>query len=334
MKRLSKILMTTGILILALQFSHANPVKVGFCMANTNGDRWMKDREYLPREAAKSGVEILVYDALNSHEKQFEQAKAAIDSGITVLILIPVDAEKAVEIVDFAHRRSVKVISYDRLVLNAQVDYYISFDPIKVGKIEAAYALKHRPEGNYMILKGPLKDYNAVLFPKGQMEVLEPHIKSGKIRIIYEKNLLEWGDMEAFMDLQEFLPSYEGKIDAILSTSDKTASGALMLLESYAIGSDYILTGQGASLSGCQDILEGKMTMTVYKPVNALAKLAVDKAIKISQNQELNLKDATTINNGKYDIPAFYIDPMEIDIHNIDKLIADGFWSKEQLQLK
>src|SRR5690606_38206888 len=102
--------------------------------------------------------------ALNDHDKQFSQVKEAIDEGITILILIPVNAEKAIEIVDYAHAKDNKVISYDRLVLNANVDYYISFDPIKVGRVEAEYAVNLRPEGNYMILKGPLKDYNAVLF--------------------------------------------------------------------------------------------------------------------------------------------------------------------------
>ncbi len=76
------------------------------------------------------------------------------------------------------------MITYDRLILGADVDAYISFDNEKVGELQAQGVLDAAPKGRYFLLGGAPTDNNAKILRQGQMKTLQPAIDKGAIKVV------------------------------------------------------------------------------------------------------------------------------------------------------
>ena len=92
--------------------------------------------------------------------------------------------------------------------------------------------------------------------------------------------------------------------------------------------------GQDADLEACQRIVEGTQTMTVYKPVEKLAKRAAECAIALAVGEDITGDDVTKYNDGTYDIPYIGLKPIAVTKDNIDEvIIGSGFHLKEDVYL-
>ncbi len=138
------------------------------------------------------GGQVKTLAANGIPEVQKKQAELLIEEGVDVLVVVPTDAEAAAEIVDIAHKADVKVISYDRLIKNADLDYYISFDNEKVGELQATEILKKVKTGNFAYIGGAEADNNAHLLRQGTMKVLQPLIDKGDIQLVYDQYTDQW----------------------------------------------------------------------------------------------------------------------------------------------
>jgi D-xylose transport system substrate-binding protein len=110
---------------------------IGFSMATLKEDRWLQDRDIFLAKAKKEGYDVIVKNANNDSQLQYEQVEEMLKSGIDILVIVPHDSVDASRCVSAAKKAGIPVVSYDRLVSNAEVDVYISFDNIKVGRVEA-----------------------------------------------------------------------------------------------------------------------------------------------------------------------------------------------------
>ncbi len=317
----------TGITSLSAQDS----VKIGFSLGDFSSDRWGLEAEIFTKKANALGAKVMIEFAYGDPKQQIEQSEKMIASGVKVLVIAPNDAEKCAEIVNIAHKSGVKVIAYDRMIRNADVDYYLSFDNMMVGEQQAQYAVDHHPEGNYVILGGPTSDNNSILFMKGELKVLKPYVDKGAIKIILQKHLADWNSIDAFNEIQSLLDSGVKNISAIITANDELASGAIMALDMNNADSNIIITGQDASLGGCQNIIDGKQSMTVYKPFPRLAKMAADLALELSKGGKIT-ETTTSLNNGYKDVPSIIMNSVVVDKSNIRKVVVDsGFIKKDQL---
>jgi len=261
---------------------------------------------------------------------QTKQADNMLTKGVDVLIVAPHNGEIAASIVEAAHRRGVPVISYDRLIRDADVDLYISHQVAKIGEMQAQYALDHAPKGNYVLIGGSPTDYNAILLRQGQMTVLGPAIKRGDIKIISEQFAREWKAEEALRITEDALTKTGNKIAAIVASNDGTAGGAISALEAAGLAGKVLVTGQDAQKDAMQRIVKGTQSMTVYKPIPPLAYGAVDAAIKLARKEAVNTPDK--INNGKKDVPAILLQPIVVDKANSDAtVIKDGYHTHQDV---
>lgn len=304
---------------------------IGFSLGDFFVDRWYKDRDYFVEFANQQGVKVLLAYGYGDAENQETENIRLIDEGVKVLAIVPTDAEAVKKTVEYAHKNGVKVISYDRLIKNAPIDYYISFDNEKVGQMQAECAIKNKPKGNYVLLGGPVKDNNALMFMKGQKDVLQPYIDKGDIKIIAEKHLSEWGSMEAYLEMQN-LTDFYGNIAAVVASNDLIASGVIESLDLSGADKGTVITGQDASIEGCKNILSGKQTMTVYKSVKALAAAAVKLAVEVANQNEIDQVNGS-INNGHSDVPSVLLPPVAVNKENLYKIVvADGFLTEDELK--
>jgi D-xylose transport system substrate-binding protein len=305
------------------------PVRLGFSMDTLKEERWVRDKEAVEARAKELGVELDVQVANGDDALQRNQCENLLTKGVDVLIVAPHNGEIAASIVEAAHRQNVPVISYDRLIKNSDVDLYVSHQVLKMGEMQAQYALDHAPKGNYVLIGGSQTDNNALLLRQGQMNILKPVVDRGDVKIISDQFAREWLASEALRLTEDALTRTSNDIQAIIASNDGTAGGAISALPAQLVGK-VIVTGQDAELIACQRIVEGRQSMTVYKPIKPLAYSAVDSAIKFARGEKVDAADK--INNGKIDVPSILQTPIAVDKANIaDTVVKDGYHKLEDV---
>src|ERR1051325_5191368 len=240
---------------------HTGPVRIGFSMDTLKEERWQRDKQLVEQRAKEVGAQLDVQVANGDDAVQTKQADNMLTKGVDVLIVAPHNGEIAASIVEAAHRKGVPVISYDRLIRDADVDLYVSHQVEKIGEMQAAYALQHVAKGNYLLIGGSPTDYNASLLRKGQMNVLKPAVDRGDVKIISDEFAREWKAEEALRLTEDALTRTGNKIDAIVASNDGTAGGAISALEAAGLAGKVLVTGQDAQKDAVQRIVKGKQTM-------------------------------------------------------------------------
>ncbi len=332
---------------------------VGVVLPTKNEPRWIQDETRFNDafKAAGYTVQILFSDGDSAKEKA--NVESLISQGIKVLIICPQDATAAAAAVDEAHAAGIKVISYDRLVLDSSsVDYYVTFDSVSVGKAQGQYLVDHATgTGNPLYLyAGAATDNNAFLFFQGAWSVLQPKIADGTFVIKnssqavgLQSNATLTRDQEGQIigqvttnwDFNTAKSLAEANLTAakaadkgnvfILAPNDGTARA---IADTFAADKDvksYVITGQDAEEASVQYIIDGKQSMTVLKDVRTLVKDAIAAAVDFLSGK--TPPQTTTYNNGKIDVPASPSPIISVDKSNLKAAIIDsGYWPASDFQ--
>lgn len=305
------------------------PVRIGFSMDTLKEERWQRDKALVEQRCKEVNADCEVQVANGDDAVQTKQCDNLLTKGVDVLIVAPHNGQIAASIVEAAHKQGVPVISYDRLIRNSDVDLYVSHQVVKIGQMQAQYALDHAPKGNYVLIGGSQTDNNAILLIEGQMSVLQPAVDKGQIKIVTKQFAREWLASEALRIMEDALTKNNNDIQAVIASNDGTAGGAVSALPPQLVGK-VLVTGQDAALDAVQRVVDGKQTMTIYKPIQPLAFAAVDSAVKLARGEKVDAKD--TINNGKINVPALLFEPMVLDKNNVmQTVIKDGYHKVEDV---
>src|SRR5213595_1779585 len=305
------------------------PVRIGFSMDTLKEERWQREKASVEQRCKEVGAECEIQVANGDDAAQTKQCDNLLTKGVDVLIVAPHNGQIAASIVEAAHKQGVPVISYDRLIRNSDVDLYVSHQVVKIGQMQAQYALTNAPKGNYVLIGGSQTDNNALLLMEGQMQILQPAADKGQIKIVTKQFAREWLASEALRIMEDALTKNNNDIQAVVASNDGTAGGAISALPPQLVGR-VLVTGQDASLDAVQRVVEGKQTMTIYKPIQPLAFAAVDSAMKLAKSEKVDAKDK--INNGKLDVPSLLFEPIVLDKTNVmQTVIKDGYHKLEDV---
>ncbi len=328
------IVISIFLLGLALSFQvrpEESPVHIGFLLDTLKLERWQRDSKLVQARAAELGAKITVRAAEGDDNLQLQQANQLLDAGVNVLIVVAHDAEKAAAIVQAAQRKGVPVISYDRLIKNSPASLYISFDNVKVGKLQASTLLAAVPKGRFFLLEGPPSDNNALQFERGQKLALQEAVDTGRITLAGEEWCHQWNRADAYEATLAALKKSDGKIAAIVAANDELAGGAIQALKEHKLAGTVPVSGQDADLPGVVRIIRGTQTMTVYKPLGPLAKRAVDAAVALAHGTKPTTSES--IPNGPYAVPAILLQPIAVDQKNLGAtVISDGFHTAAEIK--
>ena len=285
-------------------------------------------------KALCSDCQILYSNANQDAAAQQNQADAALTNGAKVLVLDPVDSASAASIVSKAKAQNVPVISYDRLVTGADLDYYISFDNMEVGKLQARSLVSKlkadgKGSGTIVMINGSPTDNNAKLFKQGAHSVLDTSgLKIGK-----EYDTPDWSPDQAQSEMEQAITALgKNGFQAVYAANDGTAGGAIAAMRSQGIDpSNRPVTGQDAELAAVQRILTGEQYMTVYKAIKPEAGQAAELAVDLL-NDNRTAADALAkqqTNNGKKEVPSIILTPVAVTKANanqtVGQMITDGF---------
>jgi D-xylose transport system substrate-binding protein len=310
-----------GQLVLAQQ---SDKLKIGFSAEAMKGERWQTDLNTFTAQAEKLGADVISDDANGDDDLQFQQVKDLIKAGIKVLVLLPRDTKAASRIVDTAKSANVKVISYDRLVENSNVDLYISFDRVEIGRMQAEYLVQLAPTGNYVLIAGSPNDEGAKTLHDEQMKVLQPYIDRGDIKVISDGYTKDWMPSEAYIRMLAVIDSAHGNIAAIVASNDGLAGGAIQALQEHNLAGKVLVSGQDADLAAVICISRGTQTMTVYKPIADEATRAAEAAVHLAKGEKTDSDTTVKVGNGS--VPAILLKPEIVTKDNIKKtVVKDGF---------
>jgi D-xylose transport system substrate-binding protein len=308
-----------------------NQPTIGLLLETLKEERWQRDRDYFVAAAEKMGAKVLVQSCNGSDQVQISQAENMITEGVDLLVVVSHNGKIAAAIVNNAHKNGVKVIAYDRIINDCDLDLYVSFDNIKIGELQAQYLVDRVPAGNYVIIGGSPVDDNARQLHTGQMNVLAPYLKSGKINVVLDQFAIDWQPIEALKHTENAITKNNNDIVAVVASNDGTASGSIQALEEQKLAGKVLVSGQDAELAACQRIVDGTQSMTIYKPIKPLAEAAAEAAMLLIQNKPVP-KATSKVNNGKIDVPSILLDPIPVDKANMmSTVVKDGFQKKEDI---
>jgi D-xylose transport system substrate-binding protein len=334
-KDLRSIWVLTVMVVLALNVQwvraqDGDKPKIGFSIEAMKGERWQTDLDSFEARAKQLGADVISADADGDDDRQFQQVKGMIKAGIKVLVLLPHDTAKASRIVDAAQSANVKVISYDRLVLNSNLDLYLSFDRKEIGWLQADYLVKHAPKGNYVLIAGSPNDEGAKALHDEQTKVLQPYVDRGDIKVVADAYTKDWLPSEAYLSMLRAIDSSHGSIAAVLASNDGLAGGAIQALREHNLAGRVLVSGQDADLMAVICIAQGTQSMTVYKPVANQAAVAAEEAVRLAKGQ--GTRANRVVNNGKMDVPAILLKPIVVTRDNIKTtVVKDGFQTLKRI---
>ena len=308
----------------------AKDLKIGMSIDDLRLERWQKDSSIFVKKAEALGAKVYIQSANGDDSAQISQIENMINKNIDVLVIIPHNGEVLSNVIAEAKKEGIKVLAYDRLINNADLDFYVSFDNEKVGELQAQSIIEKKPEGNYFLMGGSPVDNNAKLFRKGQMKVLQPLIDSGKIKVVGDQWVDSWLPEKALQIMENALTANKNNIDAVVASNDATAGGAIQALSAQGLSGTVAISGQDADLAAIKRIVEGTQTMTVYKPITLLADKAAE--ISVSLAKEEKIQPNAELNNGLKNVPSYLLEPIVVDKNNIEAtIIKDGFHSKDSI---
>ncbi len=305
-------------------------VKVGLLIHALDKERWENDRNFIVQKVQDLGGTVKVRIAENDANKQLEQAKELLANGVNVLVVVPVDQFAAADIVKVAHQKNIKVISYDRLIKNCKLDYYVSTDNIEIGTLQAKYLTTIKPVGNYALIGGAERDNNSQFLYLGQMNVLQPLVEKGDIKIVYNVFTNYWGEKEGYKHAKKILKLKSG-VDAIIAGNDAIAMGVLKALKEADKEGEVLVAGQDADLRNLQEIVAGNQACTIYKPYEKLAATVADIAVTLANCGECE-KSYQTVSNGEVLVPAVFQHASIVNKENLKlTVISEGYQKAEEV---
>lgn len=308
----------------------AKSLKIGMVIDDLRLERWQKDRDIFVDKAEELGAKVYVQSANGNEQTQISQIENMISRGVDVLVIIPTNGGVLSNVIKDAKRDGIKVLAYDRLINNADLDFYLSFDNERVGEMQAKAMLDAKPKGNYFLMGGAPTDNNAKLFRQGQMNVLQPKIDSGDIKIVGDQWVNYWLAENALKIMENALTANNNQIDVVVASNDATAGGAIQALEAQGLAGKVSISGQDADLAALRRIVDGTQTMTIYKPINTLASRAAEIAVELANGEEP--AQNSSLNNGMKDVPAWLLDPVAVTSKNIKTtVVRDGFHAESEI---
>ncbi|GCE21098.1 hypothetical protein KDK_48980 [Dictyobacter kobayashii] len=286
------------------------------------------------------GAHVDYHNANGDTDAQMAQATTGMQDGDCILVVAAHDSIAAASIVTLAKAHNIPVIAYDRLLQSTDVNYYVSFNNIQVGALQAQYIADHYltykrgAQVNLTMISGSQTDTNALLFSIGAHTVLDPLLATHELSIINEVFTPDWSNPTAQTEMESVLADQKDDVQIAYVANDGMANSVIAALDSARLSGKVLVTGQDATVAGLRNILLGKQNMTVYKPIAKEAQSVGDlvKALHDGKDVKGLTGGATTPTYNGGNIPSILDNPISVDIHNIKQtVIKDGFVSKKDL---
>jgi D-xylose transport system substrate-binding protein len=302
---------------------------VGVSWSNFQEERWKTDESAIKTELAKLGASYISADAGGSPEKQLADIDSLIAKGAKALIILAMDKDAILPAVNKANQQKIPVVAYDRLI-EAPGVFYITFDNMEVGRMQARAIFSAKPKGNYVMIKGSPTDPNANFLREGQQEVIDAAVKKGDIKIVGDEYTEGWKPEVAQKNMEQILTKTGGKVDAVVASNDGTAGGVVAALTAKGL-KGVPVSGQDGDHAALNRVALGTQTVSVWKDARDLGRDAASAAVTLAKGGKV--KGGKTWNGGekKVSLQAEFLKPIPVTAKNLDLVVKAGWIKKADL---
>ena len=306
----------------------ADDIIVGVSWSNFQEERWKTDEAAIKSALDAAGAKYISADAQSSSGKQLSDIESLIAQGATALIILAQDASAVGPAVQAASDEGIPVVAYDRLIEDARA-FYLTFDNVEVGRMQARAVLAAQPTGNYVMIKGSPTDPNADFLRGGQQEVLQAAIDAGDITIVAEAYTDGWVPANAQRNMEQILTAQDNKVDAVVASNDGTAGGAVAALTAQGM-EGIAVSGQDGDHAALNRVAIGTQTVSVWKDARALGKAAAEAAVALAAGNavegaaEWTSPSGTTMNSK-------FLAPVAVTADNLGVVLDAGWIEKDAL---
>ncbi|NDK36139.1 D-xylose ABC transporter substrate-binding protein [Rhodovulum sulfidophilum] len=309
----------------------AQDLTVGVSWSNFQEERWKTDEAAIRAALDAAGAEYVSTDAQSSSAKQLSDVESLIAQGVDALLILAQDTSAIIPAVQAADDEGIPVIAYDRLIEDPRA-FYLTFDNLEVGRMQARAVLEQAPEGNYVMIKGSPTDPNADFLRAGQQEVLQPAIDAGKVRIVGEAYTDGWLPANAQRNMEQILTANDNEVDAVVASNDGTAGGAVAALAAQGMAGIPV-SGQDGDHAGLNRVAKGTQTVSVWKDARELGRTAAEIAIELAGGTPMSdIADAAQWTSpAGTTLWARFLEPIPVTQNNLTTVTDAGWIGVEAL---
>ena len=312
-------------------FADGHAPTVGVSWSNFQEERWKTDEAAIKEALDAAGATYISADAQSSSSKQLSDVESLIAQGADALIILAQDAQAIGPAIEAAKAEGIPVVGYDRLIEDPYA-FYLTFDNVEVGRMQARAVLEAQPEGNYVMIKGSPTDPNADFLRGGQQEVLQEAIDSGAITIVGEAYTDGWLPANAQRNMEQILTAEDNAVDAVVASNDGTAGGVVAALT--AQGMEGIpVSGQDGDHAALNRVAKGTQTVSVWKDARDLGRAAGEIAVALAGGTEAGAVDGAQAwtSPGGTDMTAIFLEPIPVTKDNLSTVVDAGWIEKDAL---
>jgi D-xylose transport system substrate-binding protein len=320
--------------------------KVGLSFSDFATERWPNENKLMTKLLQDKGYDVISQQANQDPKLQNDQIDNMITQGVKAVIVVAQDGDAAATAAASAAKAGVKVIAYDRLIKSPDIAAYLSFNNVEVGRQQSLGVLKAlgltdpKNTGKWtkdnpvklVKLGGDKGDNNAILFRQGQDEALQPYVDAGVIKVVADQFVDKWSAANAQKLMENILTSQGNKIDAVVASNDGTALGALQAMNAQKLAGVVPISGQDATADGCNSIVKGQLTVTIFKDIRNLSPLAVDLTDALLKGKSMDglksftLAELTNDKTKTGNVMALFLPVVQVDKSNVyDVVVKSGF---------
>ncbi len=308
----------------------AQDLTVGVSWSNFQEERWKTDEAAIVSALEAAGADYISTDAQSSSSKQLSDVESLIARGADALIILAQNSEAIIPAVENAWNNGIPVVGYDRLIDDERA-FYLTFDNVEVGRMQARAILEAQPTGNYVMIKGSPTDPNADFLRGGQQEVLQDAIDAGDITIVAESYTDGWLPSNAQRNMEQILTAQNNEVDAVVASNDGTAGGVVAALEAQGLDGVVPVSGQDADHAALNRVARGTQTVSVWKDARDLGRRAGEIAVALAGGAAMSDIEGAE----QWETPsgnmvwAEFLNPVPITQDNLE-LVVDAGWIPQE----
>lgn len=325
------ILIAAAVAAGALTSAAAQDLTVGVSWSNFQEERWKTDEAAIKAALSEAGAEYISTDAQSSSSKQLSDIESLMAQGVDALIVLAQDTKAIGPAVQAAANEGIPIVGYDRLIDDPRA-FYLTFDNVEVGRMQASAVLEQAPKGNYVMIKGSPTDPNADFLRSGQQEVLQDAIDAGDVTIIAEAYTDGWLPANAQRNMEQILTANDNDVDAVVASNDGTAGGAVAALSAQGM-EGLPVSGQDGDHAALNRIANGTQTVSVWKDARDLGKEAANIAVAMANGTAMSdIEGAAqwTSPDGN-ELWAKFLTPVPVTRDNLETVVDAGWITVEEL---
>ncbi|ATG37600.1 D-xylose-binding periplasmic protein XylF (plasmid) [Phaeobacter piscinae] len=309
----------------------AEDVTVGVSWSNFQEERWKTDEAAIKAALEAKGATYVSADAQSSSAKQLSDIESLIAQGVDALIVLAQDAQAIGPAVQAAADEGIPVVAYDRLIEDGRA-FYLTFDNVEVGRMQARAVLDAQPSGNYVMIKGSPTDPNADFLRGGQQEIIQAAIDSGDIKIVGEAYTDGWLPANAQRNMEQILTANDNKVDAVVASNDGTAGGVVAALTAQGM-EGIAVSGQDGDHAALNRVAKGTQTVSVWKDARDLGKAAANIAVEMAEGAAMGdvAGGAAWTSPAGTELTARFLEPIPVTADNLSVVVDAGWITKEAL---